>query len=172
MRKDLLILIAVIAVVAMVFSYRPKPAPEPETSRPDPGCDVMLMAIGEVPEGLLDRMQAHVQGLKVVVGLPYMGVDTSMGMAGTLLDETFIMPYMEQQAENLGARKIGVTTQPLSKMDWNTFDSHDKIVFWGKRSAVISTHGMPSETELFRLLDLTLQGQGQAPTTWAELSKK
>lgn len=171
MRRDLLAVVVVVAVVAMLAWWlhpRSAPTPPPETVR-DPGFDVMLMAVGELPPGLLERMQKHVTGRRVVVGLPSL-----VQVPELTLTESLVMPGLETQAESLGARKVGVTRQPLVEVpSYRELEPQviPKIAFFGQRADLLSIDGMPNEAALFRVLDRALAGDSPAPRSWSEVER-
>ncbi|GMU53859.1 MAG: hypothetical protein AMXMBFR33_30050 [Candidatus Xenobia bacterium] len=164
-RLDLLVLLCLVAVLA--YFLRPE-APSPHEPAADPDCDLMLMAVGELPDGLLQRLKQHVKlrhKLRVRVGLPYMtGLEHHLGEQLGSLTDMQIMPALAVQARNFGAPKIAITTLELNDWDalrnslynWDSraeTPNYDRIAFWRGDAALLSTHEMPSEEVFLKLLD-------------------
>lgn len=166
MRRDVLVVLAVVAVLAWWLHPRATPVPEPAPVK-DPGFDVMLMPIGELPPGLLERMKAHVTDRRVVIGLPAL-----VQVPELTLTEGLVMPGLEGQAESLGARKVGVTAQPLVEVpSYRELEPEviPKIAFFGQQADLLSIDGMPDEAALLRVLDLALAGKSPPPRSWQEV---
>ncbi len=174
-RLELVILIALIATLA--FFLRPqRPETQPPAQTNEPPYDFMLMAVGEVPDGLLERMQSHA-GPKTVVGIPYLNpTEPAIGKLQESMMDLQIMPQLESQGQVLGAVKIGVTNLPLESYSAlmhslrNEGDGdYSRIAFRSPNAALISTSGMPDEPSLMQLLDKVMANE-KLPNTWAELS--
>lgn len=144
MRRDLLVLVVLIAVLGAVL--RPQ-APNPEAPK-NPGCDVMVMAIGDLPEGLLERYAARAKNLRVAVGWRHLGLEMYIDDIREL-DPDRVLPALADQARQFGARKIAVTTMPLKD---------DEIYVWNEQAALIRISGAPEdEAQAFRLLDMAIE---------------
>lgn len=187
-RLDILVLLCLVAVLAYFMRPVPPSADQPDA---DPDCDLMLMAVGELPEGLLSRLKVHVQSrhkLRVRVGLPYMtGLEGHLGEELGSLTDMNIMPALAVQARNFGAPKIAITTLELN--DWDAlrnsvynWDSQvetpdpERIGFWRKSAALLTTREMPSEEHLLKLLDYSVErvrggvsDKGAGPRNWSEI---
>ncbi len=187
-RLDLLVLVCLVAVLA--YFMRPE-APTPHEPAADPDCDLMLMAVGELPEGLLTRLKQHVKlrhKLRVRVGLPYMtGLEHHLGEQLGNLTDMQIMPALAVQARNFGAPKIAITALELNDWDalrnslynWDsqqqTPDYH-RIGFWRGDAALLSTRDMPSEEVFLKLLDDSVERlcsdnppSGPTPKSWSQV---
>lgn len=187
-RLDLLVLVCLVAVLA--YFMRPE-APSPQEPAVDPDCDLMLMAVGELPDGLLARLKQHVKlrhKLRVRVGLPYMtGLEHHLGEQLGSLTDMQIMPALAVQARNFGAPKIAITTLELNDWDalrnnlynWDSQQetpSYDRIGFWRGDAALLTTRDMPSEEVFLKLLDDSVARlcsdnppAGPGPQSWSQV---
>ncbi len=185
---ECVLLLALVAALAYILRPLLEEPSEPAPARPD--FDLMLTAVGDLPPGLLERMRSHIgakTGLRVRVGLPYLSpIEPQLGKAMHGLQDLMIMPRLESQARTLGATTIGVTSLPLEcSADLNeslcapedpawTPPDPSRVVFWGKRSALLTTHRMPDESRLMVLLGLSVKRlttcfNGTEPRAWSDL---